>query len=92
MQAINWADRDAGPAIADVAGWVRPALCAGLDHLHTMVSGSPDDCVRQVADAVRQAGGRPIMIAPGCTFDPAVPRENLHAIRRAVDTLRGMPI
>jgi len=23
-----------------------------------------------VADALRQAGTRPIMIAPGCTFDP----------------------
>ncbi len=54
-----------------------------------MVSGSPEDCARQVEGAVRQAGGRPLLIAPGCTFDPnAVCQENLHAIRRAVEALR----
>ena len=83
--AINWADRYAGPAIADVTGWMRPALCAGLDNLGTMVSGSPQDCAQQVADALRQSGGRPLLLAPGCTFDPdAVPLANLHAIRQAV--------
>jgi uroporphyrinogen decarboxylase len=83
---IHWADRSAGPPIAEVAGWVRPALCAGVDNLRTMVTGTPEDCARQVADAIHQAGSRPILIAPGCTFDPAaVPAANLHAIRRAVE-------
>jgi len=82
---LSWADRSAGPPIAEVAGWVRPAICAGLDNLGTMVTGSPQDCAQQVANAIAQAGGRPILIAPGCTFDPlAVPAENLQAIRRAV--------
>ena len=72
VHVINWADRSAGPSIAEVAGWVRPAICGGVDNLGTMVeAGSPDDCTRQVADALAQAGGRPIMISPGCTFDPA---------------------
>jgi hypothetical protein len=39
----------------------------------------------EVADALRQAQDRPIMIAPGCTFDPArVPEANLHALADAV--------
>jgi len=85
VHAINWADCYAGPAIADIVGWIRPALCAGLDNLGTMVSGSPEDCAQQVADALQQSGGRPLLLAPGCTFDPdAVPRANLHAIRQAV--------
>jgi uroporphyrinogen decarboxylase len=85
VHVINWADRYAGPSITDVAEWVRPAICAGLDNLGTMVTGSPDDCARQVSDALDQAAGRPILIAPGCTYDPsAVPVENLRAIRRAV--------
>jgi len=93
VDALNWADRSAGPPIAEVAGWVRPALCAGLDNLGTMVTGSPDDCAGQVADAVQQAGSRPILIAPGCTFDPqAVPGENLRAIRRAISNMpRSQP-
>ena len=85
VHVINWADRYAGPPIADVANSLRPAICAGLDNLGTMVTGSPDDCARQVADALDQAAGRAIMIAPGCTFDDStVPVRNLHAIRRAV--------
>jgi hypothetical protein len=89
VQALNWADRTARPAIADVVDRVRPAVCAGLDHLATLVEGSPADCAREAADAVRQAGGRPLMLAPGCTFDPAaVLAANLRAVRQAVDTLR----
>ncbi len=87
VDAINWADRSAGPAIAEVAGRIRPALCAGVDHLHTLISGSPDDCRAQVADAMRAAAGHPLLIAPGCTYDPqTVPPENLHAVRRAVES------
>jgi hypothetical protein len=57
-----------------------------LDNLGTMKDGSPEDCARQVAEALEQAGQRPTMVAPGCTFDPqAVPADNLHAIRRAVE-------
>jgi uroporphyrinogen decarboxylase len=83
---LHWADRVGGPAIAEVAPWARPALCAGVDHLRTLVSGTPADCRREVLDAVRQAGNRPLIIAPGCTFDPeAVPAENLHAVRLAVE-------
>jgi uroporphyrinogen decarboxylase len=86
VQVIHWADRSAGPRIAEVAGWVRPAICAGLDNLGTMVTGSPEDCAREVADAIQQAGSRPLIVAPGCTFDPdRVPPANLHAIRRAVE-------
>jgi uroporphyrinogen decarboxylase len=86
VHAVNWADRYAGPSIADALPMLQTAICGGLDNLGTMKTGSPADCARQVADAINQADGRPIMIAPGCTFDPqAVPAENLHAIRRAVE-------
>ena len=38
VHVINWADRSAGPPIAEVAGWVRPAIAAGVDNLGTMVA------------------------------------------------------
>jgi uroporphyrinogen decarboxylase len=85
VHVINWADRYAGPTIAEALQRVRPAICAGLDNLGTMVGGTPDECAAEVTDALRQAGTRPILVAPGCTFDPkAVPVENLQAIRKAV--------
>jgi hypothetical protein len=81
---IHWADRAAGPAIRDVAGWARPAIAGGVDNLRTLPDGSPDDVEAEVRDAIHQAAGRPILIAPGCTYDPEqVPAENLHAMVRA---------
>jgi len=88
VHAMNWADRTEGPALRDVIDRLDPVPCAGLDHLNTMVRGTAADCAAQVEDAARQAGQRPFMIAPGCTFDPkAVPASNLHAIRAAVEKL-----
>jgi uroporphyrinogen decarboxylase len=84
VHALNWADRAAGPALAGVCRWAKPAICGGVDNLTTLPDGSPADCEREVADALAQAGDCPIMIAPGCTYDPAlVPPENLEAVCRA---------
>jgi uroporphyrinogen decarboxylase len=85
VHAINWADRASGPAIADAVGWLRPAICAGVDNLGTLITGTPEQCEHEVRDALRQAGARPIMIGPGCTYDPTrVPHANLLAMCRAV--------
>ncbi len=88
VQALNWADRIGGPPISEVASWLGPAICGGIDNLGALVSGSPSDVEQEVAEAVQQAAGRPIIVAPGCTFDGfKVPPANLRAIRRAVDRL-----
>jgi uroporphyrinogen decarboxylase len=85
VHVINWADRSAGPSIAEVKDWLKPAICGGIDNLATLPNGTPEDCEKEVADALRQAGDRPIMIAPGCTYDPnRVSKANLQAICRAV--------
>lgn len=85
VHAINWADRAAGPAIREVRGWAAPALCAGIDNLSTLPEGSPEACAQELADALKQADDRPILIAPGCTYDPdAVSPDNLKALCRAV--------
>ena len=81
VAVINWADRAAGPSIAYARDRARPAIAGGVDNLKTMPQGTPDDCAGEVRDALRQAKDSPIMITPGCTYDPeAVPRENLEAI------------
>ncbi|GMU24923.1 MAG: hypothetical protein AMXMBFR13_49940 [Phycisphaerae bacterium] len=89
VQVLNWADRAAGPSIAEAIRLQArsasekhpPALAAGVDNLDTLPNGTPVDCAGEVRDALRQAGDRPIMIAAGCTFDPqAVPPANLKAV------------
>ena len=85
VPVLHWADRAAGPSIRDVTSWARPAIWGGVDNLVTLVTGTPQQVQEEVADALHQAGTRPIMIAPGCTFDPTrVSKTNLHALANAV--------
>ena len=82
---INWADRCAPPSIADVKDKVKLTLSGGLNNLKTLVTGTPEACAAEARDALAQAGDRPMLITPGCTYDPeAVPLENLIAARDAV--------
>ena len=88
VHAVNWADRIGGPPITEVASWLKPAICCGIDNLRTLITGTPSDVEHEVVDAVEQAAGRPIIVAPGCTFDGhSAPAETLRAIRTAVDRL-----
>jgi uroporphyrinogen decarboxylase len=85
VQVINWADRAAGPSIAQAKDRVKAAIAAGVDNLTTLATGTPDDVRAEVRDALRQAGDRPILVTPGCTYDPdAVPEANLRAMVEAV--------
>jgi len=89
VAVLNWADRAAGPAIAQAKDTVKPAICGGVDNLITLRDGTPAAVAAEVTDALRQAGPRPIMIAPGCTFDPVrVPAANLEALARTVREAR----
>jgi uroporphyrinogen decarboxylase len=90
VQVLNWADRTAGPSIAYARDRVKPAIAGGVDNLGTLVKGTPENCAAEVRDALRQAKTRPIMIVPGCTFDPAlVPTENLKAVVAAAQSTGG---
>jgi len=84
VHVLNWADRAAGPSIAYARDRVKPAICCGVDNLKTLPEGTPEQCAEQARDALRQAKDRPIMIGPGCTYDPAkVPEANLRAVVEA---------
>ncbi len=84
VAALSWADRLAGPGIAEAIKWLKPTVCAGVDNLGTLCTGTPQDVHNEVTDALRQAGDRPMIVAPGCTFDPQrVPAANLHALAEA---------
>jgi len=81
VQVLHWADRAAGPSLAYARDRAKPALAGGVDNLKTLPQGSPQDVAAEVRDALRQVKNRPLIVAPGCTFDPkAVPEENLHAM------------
>jgi uroporphyrinogen decarboxylase len=89
VQVLNWADREAGPSIAYARDRAKPAIAGGVNNLGVMADGSPEDCAAEVHDALRQAKDRPIMITPGCTYDPKrVPEANLRAVVEAARSHR----
>ncbi len=66
-------------------GKIEPVVCAGVDNLKTLPEGTPAQVTQEVRDALEQAGDRPMIVSPGCTYDPeAVPPENLQAMAQAV--------
>lgn len=84
VHAINWADRAGGPAIREVAGKLDAVICGGVNNLETLPTGTPDQVADEVRDALHQAGDAPIILSPGCTFDPdVVPPANLDAMIEA---------
>ena len=80
----NWDDRAAGPPLAAAATQVSGAVCGGLDQVGTLREGSPDAAVAQAEDAVAQAGGRGVIVAPGCVLMAGTPDANLAAVVKAL--------
>ena len=57
------------------------AMTCGIENLKVLAEGTPEEIANEVRDALKEAGERPILITPGCTYDPAkVPLANLKAI------------
>jgi len=90
VQVINWADRAAGPAVGEIINQIKPVVCGGVDNLNTLPNGTPDDVQSEVRNVLQQAGEQPLIVSPGCTFDPdQVPETNLDAIVQAVHEWNG---
>ncbi len=50
----------------------------------TLKSGSPDQIQEEVAQVLELAGDHSLLLAPGCTVSPEVPRRNLEAVRHVL--------
>ncbi len=84
--AFNWDVRgDENPSLTDGQRLVgdRPII-GGIPHESALVDATPVEVASWVAGVKENLGPARWMIGPGCTFDPAVPKENLRALRDAV--------
>jgi uroporphyrinogen decarboxylase len=81
--AISWEDRQAGPSVAEAKKRTSKCLVGGIDHYLAM-KASPDQIAAQGAEAIQAAGGRGLILAPGCTFFDGTPEANMLALKEAV--------
>ncbi|MBN1837105.1 MAG: hypothetical protein JW820_14715 [Spirochaetales bacterium] len=88
--ALSWEDRVAGPSIEEARGRTDRCLVGGIDHLRA-AGCAPEEILRQGLQAIEAAGGRGLILAPGCTFPPSTPPENILALKTAVEKAAAGP-
>lgn len=93
---LNWHDRDTAPSLAEARAETDRPFLAGLQAAKKVAdgrevwddivkNGTPESITAQVQDAIRSAGGKGIMIGPGCVVNQECPPANLRAVRKAVE-------
>ena len=82
-QAINWHDRETGPDLAEGLHRSHGAVCGGLARWDDLLRGTPEGVHAQVADAIRQTGGRRLIISSGCVAPVNAPFSNLRAVKES---------
>jgi uroporphyrinogen decarboxylase len=89
VPTINWHDRETPPSLAEGLTRFRGALIGGLRQWDTMLRGTPEDVRTEVQDAIRQTGGRRLIIGTGCVTPITSPTSNIRAARLAVESFAG---
>jgi uroporphyrinogen decarboxylase len=84
VHAINWDDRATPPSLAEARKKTDKCLVGGIDKDGVLRTGTPQQVTAQVQDAIRAAGRRKLIVAPGCGIPVDCPDANLRAMGRAV--------
>jgi uroporphyrinogen decarboxylase len=80
-QAVSWSVHEAGnPSLAEGRERAARAVMGGIDHLGTLVRGTPAAVRAEVRATDSSTGGAGVLIAPGCSVPPEAPPENLRAV------------
>src|SRR2546428_413997 len=88
VHAINWHDRLTPPTLGAARRRFAGAAVGGLSEWETLRRGPVRAIADEVDDAVRQTGGRGVIVAPGCVLPLDVPEAHLDAVVDAVKRSR----
>jgi uroporphyrinogen decarboxylase len=86
VRVVNWHDRLTTPTLAEASRRFGGGLAAGLGETTALLSGPPEAIAGEARDAIGQAGGRGLLVTPGCVLPLAIPDAHLRA---AVDAVRA---
>jgi uroporphyrinogen decarboxylase len=81
---VNWHDQETPPDLATAQGLVSGAVCGGLQR-ESLVLDDPGTIGRDARKAIESTGGRGFILGTGCVVPIKAPRENIQAVRSAVD-------
>ena len=83
VHVLSWADLNGGPSIEEAKKQTDLPLMAGVDHVRFPDLTAPE-MRAQVAEAIRQAGDRGLIVAPGCAVPTWSFTPMYHAVREAL--------
>jgi uroporphyrinogen decarboxylase len=85
LPVVSWSVHEPGnPSLTEGSGLAARAAMGGMDHVSTLVRGTPEEVAAQAREAASSTGGAGVIVAPGCSVPPAAPEENVRAIGDAV--------
>jgi uroporphyrinogen decarboxylase len=87
IHAVNWHDRESGPPIKEAVNLTSRALVAGIDRIGPVARGDVEGAIAEVDDAIAQANGTRLIVAPSCVLPYSVDASVLRAIREHVQGL-----
>ena len=81
---VNWHDRETSPALDAAQKLFSGVVCGGVSQ-HTIVLAEAAKVRAEAADAIRQTGGRRLLLGTGCVVPVIAPHGNLLAARQSVE-------
>jgi uroporphyrinogen decarboxylase len=86
---VNWHDRETYPSLAQAqthqASEVSPQVSCGGISQKTIVFGDGSQVQEEAADAIRQTGGRRLLLGTGCVVPVIAPHGNILAARQSAE-------
>lgn len=93
---INWHDRDTKPSLKEAREISGKAFLGGIQEVPSIINNvlsydsflersTANQVVEHVRQAIDMVDGKGLIVGPGCVCSPRTPKENLHAVRKAVD-------
>jgi uroporphyrinogen decarboxylase len=78
VHIVNWHDRETTPRLADGQKKFKGVVCGGLGR-DTLTYKDPEDVRSEASEAIRQTGGRRLILSTGCVVPIIAPFGNMLA-------------
>ena len=84
IDGVNWEDQSSALSLSEGKKKFRGVVLGGIDHNGIFRTGTPEEAQEQVLKAVKEAGPKRLIVAPGCVVTVDTPQENIVALKDAV--------
>jgi uroporphyrinogen decarboxylase len=85
VQAVSWSIHNQGnPSLGEGQRIASHAVMGGLGQRSSLLYGPATAVAEEVRAAIRETGGRGLLLAPGCSVPPRAREANLRAMMEAV--------